>query len=268
MRQPCVVFAIPSRDHAPKLAFATSMLATNTLLNQHGIDQVWLTTGGDPYLSKVRNSLASKALANYPRMTHFFFLDDDVSFPAEAALALIRSPFDVRAGIYPKKCDPPAFPCELVIDPGTLRPIVRDGFVRAHAVPTGFLCIAADVLRAQAETAPRYRDLDGSVCWNIFEMGFHAEPQPDSLDGQWWGEDYAWCRKHREAGGEIWVKPDIEFGHTGTKTWKGNFADSVRLTLEGIQAWSADGAMGFFPAASDVPAGWSTERPTLAQAAD
>ncbi len=258
-KPPYVVFGVPSAYHSPKLGFSQSILSANALLARNGVEQVWLYNGGDLYLSKVRNNLVSKALRDHPEMTHFFFLDDDLTFPAEAVLDLIRSPFDVVAGIYPKKSDTLQFPCELAIDPETKRPFEKGGFVRAHAVPTGFLCIKADVLRKQAAASPTYRDLDNTVCHNIFEMGFCKEPQPDGTDGQWWGEDYAWCRRYREEGGELWVKPDIEFGHTGTKTWRGNFMDSVRLPMTGVAALDADGKLAWFPAGEKLPDGWTAE---------
>lgn len=269
---PFVVFGVPAGQHAPKMGFWESSLAAQGLLMSRGIGQAWLGAGGDPYLPKVRNNLVTKALTKYPEMTHFFFIDDDVSFPAEAVLTLIDAPHDVCAGVYPKKSDAPDFPCNLYHDPETMRPIEKDGWHKAQSVPTGFLCIKAHVLRKMAATAPRYRDLGGEVCWNIFESGFFAEPQPDGLEGQWWGEDPAFCRRHIADGGEIWVKADIEFGHTGTKTWRGNFADRVKITTEGTIAWSADGRMAFFAKDQVLPEGWSTTKPEpkpeMAQAAE
>lgn len=263
---PFVVFCVPSGLFSPHLNFWEASLGLNALLQREGVDQVWLNAGGDPYLAKVRNNLVSKALTKFPQMTHLFFLDDDVGFPPEAALELIRSPFDVTAGIYPKKTDNPDFPCELYHDPETLRPIEQDGWLKAHAVPTGFLCIKAHVLRTQAETAPTYRDLDGSICWNIFEMGFAKEPQADGTDGLWWGEDYAWCRKHRDAGGDIWVKPDIEFSHTGRKVYRGSFAERTRVVTQGIPAWHGE-RLAFFNSPAEIPEGWTTT-PPLDKAAD
>ncbi len=259
--QTCVVFAVPSGAHAPKLAFWQSTMAAQAEMMSRGITQVWISTGGDPYLDKVRDRLASQALRNYPQMTHFFFIDDDVGFPPEAAIDLINAPFDVCAGVYPKKHDDPQFPVNLLMDETTMKLVERDGFYRASSVPTGFLCIKAHVLRAQAEKAPKYRDLDGSVNWSIFRTGFRPEPRTDGTDGQYWGEDPDWCRRYIEAGGEIWVKPDIEFTHTGTKTWRGTLMDRVRTTNEGTPAWNPDGMLAFFPPGAEIPEGWTTRKP-------
>lgn len=259
-----VVFAVPSAMHAPKLPFVQSVLAMSTAALQAGIGHTIIWSAGDIYLDKVRDHLVSRALRDHPEMTHFFFLDDDVSFPAQAAIDLILAPFKVRAGIYPKKHDDLQFPVSLLHDAATLRPIEQHGFFRASSiVPTGFLCIDADVLREQAKTAKRYKDLDGSINWSLFRCGFVDEPQPDGTDGQYWGEDTWWCRKYLEAGGEIWVKADIGFGHTGTKTWAGNLMDRVRVARDGTAAWSAEGQLTFFAPGAAIPEGWTTENPQL-----
>ena len=257
-----VVFAVPSRDSAPKLGFWQSTMNANIALINAGIAQTYIAEGGDPYLAKVRNLLVTRALKNCPDMTDFFFLDDDVSFPAEAVVRLIQAPWDVVAGIYPKKTDTPDFPCELEIDPKTMRPIEMNGWFKARRVPTGFLRIKAHVLRKMAETAPTYVDGTGrgEVCWNIFEMGFAHEAQADGTDGQWWGEDYSWCRKHYERGGDIWVWPDIDFGHTGNKTWRGNFAASVALAQTGTVIHGPAGQVAF-ATPGQIPEGWSLTPP-------
>jgi hypothetical protein len=34
-------------------------------------------------------------------------------------------------------------------------------------------------------------------------------------EGEFWGEDYVFCRRAAEAGVDIWVDPMIEFNHAG-----------------------------------------------------
>jgi len=36
------------------------------------------------------------------------------------------------------------------------------------------------------------------------------------FEGEFWGEDYVFCRRAREAGIEIWIDPYIQFDHDGT----------------------------------------------------
>jgi hypothetical protein len=40
-----------------------------------------------------------------------------------------------------------------------------------------------------------------------------------------YGEDYSFCKRWRDMGGQVWVDPSISMGHLGTKIWKGRLAD-------------------------------------------
>jgi hypothetical protein len=248
---PFIVFATPSLYADVCFPYLQAMMETVSLLNARGINWACILSPGDPYLAKVRNSVATRALLEYPQMTKLFFLDADVGWDPAGALKLIESEHEFAAGIYPKKASPPEFPCELFLDAvenGKL--IERDGWYRANAVPTGFLCLKREVLVKLAAGRGCYRDLDGKLKLEIFQMGFNAseltvvlpESDPNFADwvalgrppiGWWWGEDYALCRQWRDLGGEIWVWPDIQFSHTGMKSWHNNFAPSVKAFAEG-----------------------------------
>lgn len=229
-----VVFAIPAFDHNVTLGFLGSMLKTDRILTEKGWGIAYQLVGGDPYLAKVRNALASAALRQYPMMTDFFFLDADLEWDETAVLRLLEHPGDVVAGIYPKKNDIPEFPCELEAQDGKL--VEKDGWYKARAVPTGFLRIKRHVFEEMVAEVGKYKDgtNGGQESWNFFEMGYCAEGEAENNGfGDWWGEDYAWARKLHIRGGEIWIWPDINFGHRGGKTWRNNFSASVKAFVEG-----------------------------------
>lgn len=228
-----VVFATPAFDHNVTLGYLKSTIETERLLAVHDIDRAHKVYGGDPYLAKVRNLLVATCLREHPQMTDFFFLDADIEWPAEAVLRLLEHPADVVAGIYPKKNDRTEFPCELQVDLETKKLIEKDGWYKARAVPTGFLRIKRHVLEKMVAEAGKYIDGTGGgeLSHNVFQMGFCADNVAASGMGEWWGEDYAWCRHWHGMGGEIWVYPDIDFGHRGQKTWRANFAPFVQAAM-------------------------------------
>jgi GT2 family glycosyltransferase len=50
----------------------------------------------------------------------------------------------------------------------------------------------------------------------LFNHGAHK--------GVWYGEDYAFCRNWRDAGGELIIVPDLDITHhTTEKAYEGNF---------------------------------------------
>ena len=50
----------------------------------------------------------------------------------------------------------------------------------------------------------------------LFEWTWQGTSPPTRLS-----EDYTFCKRWQAIGGEIWVDPVIEFGHTGTFTYDG-----------------------------------------------
>lgn len=233
-QKPFVVIGTPALYGDVCFPYLQSVIAMVCLFEKHGINWAFVLNPGDPYLAKVRNSIATRAFNEYPQFTHLFFIDADLGFDAKAALLLVQSGHDISAGIYPKKTDVPEFPCELMLDPETNGKtlIEKDGWYKANAVPTGFLCIKKHVLEKLAVGRGTYRDLDGKEKYNIFQQGFNP-PIPPAVHGEWWGEDYALCRQWREMGGDLWIWPDIQFTHTGRKSWSNNFGPSVQAFKEG-----------------------------------
>lgn len=235
-KRPLVVFGIPSFTGAVEFDFVQCWTETLGALGAAGIPSHTMSIGKDPYLSKVRNRLTSDFLYDWPMATHLFFLDADIGWQPQKVVDLIKRDLDVIAGVYPKKNDELAFPVDMDRTEDDL-PIERDGLYRARLAPTGFMCIKREVLEKLAAAGGQYFDTTGKAGrpqFNVFDMGcFTAaggKPKPGEM-GEFWGEDYYFCRKWRDMGGEVWIDPDIEFSHWGTKAWRGNFWPSLQLAV-------------------------------------
>ncbi len=233
--QPLVVIMTPAISHDVTCGYNKSHMETMALLSQNGWASSWQSFGGDPYLAKVRNLHVARCLEMFPTASHFFFIDADLEWEPAAVLRFVNHPGDIIAGVYCKKTDVPDFPCSLMADKETGKVLEKDGLLKAAMVPTGFLCVRRHVYEAQAKASYRYRDSMGGgvVCYNIYEMGFCHEPQPDGMDGEWWGEDPAWCRKTIGMGYDILVDPAANFGHRGQKTWRYKFGEFVQGYADG-----------------------------------
>ena len=233
-----VVFATPSKDGKVVLGYLTSFGRTIRLLNEHDIGWDHASIGNDPYLTKCRNGFVLPILQAMPQMTDLFFLDDDIEWDAKGVLKLLQDPRPIVSGIYPKKSDTVDFPVELsfeggeevdgVMKGGDL--VERDGWYKARKVPTGFLRIKREVLEAMVAGLPRYKDptLGNMIVSNVFQGGFSGDKVEKTGLGEWWGEDYLFCEMAAQMGYEIWVWPDINFGHTGPKTWTGNLLQRIK----------------------------------------
>ncbi len=225
--QQLVVFCTPAFDYNVTCAYAQSMMETEWLLQKTAIHRAHMFVGGDPYLAKVRNLCVARALKQYPNLTDIFFIDADVTWNAQAVPRFLASDKDVIAGVYPKKSDNIEYPVFLKLkSPDEPEYIIKDGLYLANAVPTGFLRIKRRVIDKMNAQVGTYVDGTGGgeKCHNLFEMGYWPDdPKNPTGTGEWWGEDFAWSRRWTEMGGELWVDPDINFEHRGSKSWAGNF---------------------------------------------
>lgn len=217
-----VVFATPTLDHRVCVEYLRSYVETLGLLGVNGVPFAHVYVGGDQFIAKARNLLVTKFLRDHPQATDLFFLDDDVGWPAAKVIEFLCREEDVVAGAYPQKCAGEFYPCTLVPDAaGKL--VERHGLYQAQLAPTGFMRIKRPVLERLAEQSTTYlhRNPDGTEerHYAIFEAGVHHE------SGEFWGEDYYFCRRWAEAGGEIWLDPDVSFTHRGNQVWRGTFRD-------------------------------------------
>lgn len=214
------VFATPCLSHTVSIEYLLSALRTEKLLLDNGIGHEWTNRTGDPFIAKARSSIACDFLAG--KGTDLFFLDDDIGWPCEKALEFIQSDAPVIAGVYPHKLEETSWPCSLEADgPGLVE---QDGLYRAVLAPTGFMRIKRWVLDKLYEGAPPYREIESDGRWFERRAIFNSGP---AADGQWWGEDYAFCNACRAADIEVWIDPNIPFYHRGTKRWAGNMSGSM-----------------------------------------
>lgn len=229
-----VVFATPSYSHRHAMEYTRSLIETEWVLWQAGCATAHMQRGGDCFVSKVRNKMVTDFLTQFPDCQNFFFLDDDIGWPALKVLEFLNRPEDIVCGIYPKKSDEIDFPVELAYDENTGLLIERDGLMEAWVVPTGFMRIKRHVLEKMADKFGTFKDIDlengvGVVkdYYNIFECG----PAP-SANMLFWGEDYTFCKKWLAMGGSIWIDPNMEFTHRGNKKWTDNMFNHIGMLRE------------------------------------
>lgn len=209
-----VVFCTPCLTR-PTKPYMDSLAASIPLLHAAGWDEGSVWKVGCPYISSARSTLLRQALD--AKADVIVFIDYDLSWKPDDLLRLVETDGDVVAGTYRYKHEPEEYMGSLLprID-GT--PQVRDdGCVKAYCVPAGFLKVTR---RAVNKFIADYPEL----CYgerhaphvDLFNHGAH--------NFVWYGEDYAFCRRWTDKGGEIWVIPDLDLNHhAGDVCYAGNF---------------------------------------------
>jgi hypothetical protein len=199
---------------------------------------------GDALITRARANLVTLFLDD-PAATHLLFVDADIGFAPEQVFRLIESGADVVAGVYPIKrinwdkarralesnrLNVPAASLDYVLeinDPDRVT-VVR-GFTRVRYAGTGFLMIRRHVLEKMC-AHPDYASLQffrehshdalaGSP--NRFAL-FECMIEPSS--GTYLSEDFAFCKRWTDIGGEIWADLESSLDHVGPSVFHGDIA--------------------------------------------
>jgi hypothetical protein len=203
-----------TRPHDATLA---AIEAAVPALDAAGFDHGLGFEVGCPYISGARATLLRKALD--AKADIVVFLDHDVSFRPGDLVSLIQTEGDVVAGLYryKKPDEPEEYMGGLDTDAAGNVQVRGDGCIKATRVPAGFL----KVTRAAVE---RFMEAYPQLCFgskenpsiDLFNHGAH--------EGVWWGEDMAFSRNWIDAGGEIWVIPDVALTHhSADAAYPGNY---------------------------------------------
>lgn len=197
----------------------------------------------DSLITRARATLVTSFLDD-PLATHLLFIDADIGFEPDQVFRLLDVDVDMAAAVYPlKRIDwdktrralaaevpnPAAAALNYVVElDGPGEPEMRGGFVKVRYAGTGFLLIRRGVIERMCARHPELK----------FRRDFSAPGQAvadspnryalfDCLideDGNYLSEDYSFCRRWRDMGGEIWADLSSRLSHVGSTTYHGDLA--------------------------------------------
>ncbi len=107
----------------------------------------------------------------------------------------------------------------------------RDGFAKVRYAGTGFLMIRRSVLTALCAAHPELRYRRTSSTTDPLGNSPHRfalfDCMIDQASGVYLSEDYAFCRRWTDLGGEIWVDVASKLNHVGPDHFRRQFRDAV-----------------------------------------
>lgn len=196
--------------------------------------------GGDALITRSRAVLAAKLL-DQPATTHLLFIDADIAFEPEQVLRLLHFDRDFVAAFYPvKSVDWDQLPRRVVageslrdagltyvgtlLDPPERR--TEGEFATALYAGTGFQLIKRQVFERLAAAHPElhFRSVHARPGHlprsdNLYAL-FDCMIEPDT--GAYLSEDYAFCRRWRAVGGDIWLDLKSRLTHIGPDEFAGD----------------------------------------------
>lgn len=224
--------ATPAFSGTVNIQYAISLAETMSLLNSNGIEvKVQLNASGSLLVAE-RNRLNKAFLAT--DCTHMLCIDSDIGWPAQAVLALLQKDMDFVAGLYPARGPEKQFLFRAVTNPDNGSMIHNEkGLFQMEYIPAGFMMLKRIVIErmnvkfANLYYEPKSNELKHENGYCLFDT--------EVRDGEFWGEDYTFCYRARQAGFEIWIDPAIEFDHAGNRA-----AFSVVLTQKSPDEQESD----------------------------
>ena len=100
--KPCVYILTPCFGSVCFVNYVHCLISTLDVFRQYGIEIVIEFCRNDSLVSRARNNLVARAMAN-PKMTHIMFIDNDITWDANDILKLIISDKNLVGWIYPLK---------------------------------------------------------------------------------------------------------------------------------------------------------------------
>lgn len=236
-KTPSIMVATPCFGGLVTQRYMSSVLALMTFGDRAGWTLSLQLLGYDSLITRSRNTLMSQFLGSR-EATHLLFIDADIGFEAVQVARMLDFDKGVVAGLYPLKTinwsegaigrvvhgEPletaplryVGLPCE-----GAARR-QHDGFITGVYAGTGFMLIKRDVVLRMAQNYPelRYRGTHGGPVPHRDQFAlFDCMIDPDT--GIYLSEDYAFCRRWRDLGGEVWLDTRGELVHVGPSDFHG-----------------------------------------------
>jgi hypothetical protein len=243
---PFVYMATPCYGGVVNQVYMQSVLALQAACRDRGVGLHIELMGGDALITRARSRLATRFLA-YEQATHILFCDADIGFEPESLFRLLDADKPMIAGVCPLKfIDWEKARAAAKADVADLRAAslgfvvrfiptpdnsveINDGIAKVAYAGTGFLLIARDAMQKIVDAHPELRAKMGDMVGGQAEeaaMVFETMIEPET--GQYLSEDYAFCRRWRDLGGDIWADAEPRLTHVGSAFYSGSLMQALR----------------------------------------
>ena len=249
VRQSKFFIATPCYGGALTEPYFRSVIKLMTFFNTHKIPLAFGTIANESLVTRARNVLLAYFLSS--DYTHLMFIDADIEFKVEDILKLYVHNKDVVVGAYPKKgvnwqniksgilYDPSrdlnaqqigALGSDYAInfkftDLSSRAVEVVDGLIKLHDAGTGFMMIKREAILKLLKAYPEIKyNNDVQMGGVDLKDNFYAlfDTMIDPKDRRYLSEDYTFCRRWQDIGGDIFLDPSISLNHYGSFCFQGN----------------------------------------------
>lgn len=243
--EPSIYLATPAYGGLANIQFFQSLLDLQPACAERAVGLQIELNGGDALITRARSRMATYFLEE-TRHTHMLFVDADIAFRPDHVFRLLEAGKDLVGGVYPLKKvhwekvrsalaagikDIQAASLGYVVgfppNPDKNVHLDDQGFAAVNAIGTGFMLISRQAMQRVNDAHPELR------C-NLADMNFAPKQttlffdtmiDPDTREHL--SEDYAFCRRWRDLGGEVWADFRTRLTHIGHAAYTGSLMDAV-----------------------------------------
>jgi hypothetical protein len=237
-----LVVATPCFGGQISVHYATSLFKLQKLIRSYSAFNLKvLFKDSDALITRARASLVAQFLDD-PAATHLLFIDADIGFEPDQVLRLIECGADVCAAVYPiKRIDwnkvkttieaarpnPAAAALKYVFEVDQPSAVTASGgFVKVRYAGTGFLMTRRKALERMCAQYPRLQfKRDHSIdATTASDNRFALFECMIAEDGTYLSEDFAFCKRWIDIGGEIWADLNSKLTHVGPMAFYGDLS--------------------------------------------
>jgi hypothetical protein len=248
-KPPFIYLATPCYGGVLTQQFMQSTLALQHACQERGFGLHVDLMGGDALITRARSRLAARFLA-HPDATHILYCDADIGFRPENVFRLIEADKPMIAAVCPLKyidwdrvraaarADAPdlmaagiGYVVRFIPTPDHSVE-VENGIAKVAYGGTGFLMIRREAMQQIVDAHPELRAKMGDMGDRLADeavMIFETMIEPET--GQYLSEDYAFCRRWHDLGGEIWADMEARLTHTGSATYAGSLVEAMSVPV-------------------------------------
>lgn len=240
-----VMLATPMYGGMGNSMYFSSVLQLQDMFLKNGMHLHHCFMMNESLIDRARNGLVYEFLTR-SNAEYLLFIDADIQFRAEDVLAMMSYEKELICGPYPKKhINWPVIVSAVksgVEDPAKLNNLVgeyvftplgnesrMEQIIKVSEAGTGMMLIHRSVFAKMKEAFPEnfYISDDGRLVRAGEEREMHAFFRTAIVDNRYLSEDYYFCHKWREIGGDVWLFPWAQTTHYGTYGFQGSVGHLV-----------------------------------------
>lgn len=225
-----ILIAIPCHSGSPSYETTVACANASREAAAQGWETVLMLRATDSMLVRARDVLVSSFW--FSDCTDMLFVDSDIAWDPGVFTKIMShvadkdgNPVELVGGAYTGRGDPPNY--ILRTHQRSIEVQYPSGLAEISGIGTGFMRITRSAVARFIAANPNawYTDHTAPKLEKIYHFFDFVFREADHL---LYSEDYMFCERFRELGGQVFVDVDLTLHHSGHKSWTGNFGKFLR----------------------------------------